>query len=151
MNEPRATARIGTSVGWLGLVLLVWGCGHVEYPSVTGKVTLDGQPLPNAVVSFMPDDEQGVPSLGVTDSDGIYTLQQTAELTGAPIGKYTVRITTYREGRPEAQPPVPGVPERVPAQYNLRTTLRAQVQPEANVLDFALISRGRIIQPPPDQ
>ena len=150
MHTPSVTALTWTNVGCLGLVLLVSGCGGIEYFPVTGKVTLDGQPLPGAVVSFMPNDEQGVPSLGVTDGTGVYTLRQTAELVGAPAGKYTVRITTYREGKPEADPPILGAPERVPEQYNIRTTLKAEVKPgeEGNDIPFELSSRGRIVRPP---
>jgi hypothetical protein len=150
MNPSRVAAR-SRSARWLGLVLMISGCGSVEYPAVTGRVTLDGEPLPDAVISFMPVDEQGVPTLGVTDSRGVYTLEQTADATGAPAGKYTVRITTYREGRPEADPPIVGAAERVPAQYNVRTTLKAEVRPGENVLDFELSSQGEIIQPPADQ
>jgi hypothetical protein len=112
---------------------------------------LGGEPLAGAVVSFMPDDEQGLPTLAVTDGQGVYTLAQTVDQSGAPVGKYTVRITTYREGRPEGDPPMPGVPERVPAQYNLRTALTAEIGPEENVIDFELESEGEIIQPPPEE
>lgn len=150
MNAPSVAALTWTNVGCLGLVLLVSGCGGIEYFPVTGKVTLDGEPLPDAVVSFMPDDEQGVPSLGVTDGGGVYTLRQTAELVGAPAGKYTVRVTTYREGKPEADPPIPGVPEKVSAEYNVRTTLNAEVKPEENAIGFELSSRGPIVQPAPE-
>ena len=82
MNAPRVAVRTGTRVGCLGLVRVVTGCGEVEYPSVTGRVTLDGRPLSDAAVSFMPGDEQGVPSLGIADGRGIYTHQQAADVRG---------------------------------------------------------------------
>jgi hypothetical protein len=133
-------------------VLVIVGCeARLQHPTVTGKVTLDGEPLPNAVVSFMPVDEQGSPTLAVTDRRGAYTLEQTADVPGAPAGKYTVRITTYREGRPEADPPVAGAAEKVPAHYNIRSTLTAEVRPGENVVDFELSSEGEIIQPPADR
>ena len=90
------------------------GCGS-EYATVTGQITLDGQPLPNATVSFMPEDEGGRPSFGKTGDDGGYSLQETIRVTGALPGKYTVRITTYVEGNAHEFPPVPTVPERVPS------------------------------------
>lgn len=152
MTPRHATTRTWIHLGWLGLVLTASGCGDViEYFPVTGQVTLDGKPLPDAVVSFMPDDEGGVATLGETDGDGVYTLRQTADSSGAPVGKYTVRITTYREGKPDADPPIPGVPEEVPAEYNLRTTLSAEVEPkEENTIGFKLSSEGEIMQPPSD-
>ena len=83
MNGPRVAVRTGTRVGCLGLVRVVSGCGEVEYPSVTGPVTLDGKPLPNAVVSFMPDDQQGVPSLGIADrATASAPSQQAADVRG---------------------------------------------------------------------
>ena len=138
--------RVGDRV-CRGVVCIVFlagisGCGGIECFPVTGTITLDGNPLADARVSFMPDDELGVPTMGVTDTGGVYTLRQTADQNGAPAGSYTVRITTYREGKPDAEPPVPGDPERVPPQYNLRTTLTAEVRPEENILDFELSSKG---------
>ncbi len=118
------------------------GCGGgMECFPVGGTITLDGQPLPAAKVSFMPDDELGVATMGVTDAGGVYTLRQTADQNGAPPGSYTVRITTYREGKPDADPSIPGVPETVPPQYNLRTTLSAEVGSEENNIDFELKSK----------
>ncbi|MFC1596434.1 carboxypeptidase regulatory-like domain-containing protein [Planctomycetota bacterium] len=152
MTPRHATTRTWMHVGWLGLVLTASGCcgDGIEYFPVTGQVTLDGKPLPDAVVSFMPDDEGGVASLGETDAKGVYALRQTADLNGAPVGKYTVRVTTYREGKPDADSPFPGVPEKVPARYNVRTTLSAEVEPKENSIGFELSSKGEIIQPPSD-
>ncbi len=117
------------------------GCGGMECLPVSGTITLDGEPLPDAKVSFMPDDEFGVATMGVTDTGGVYTLRQTADQDGAPPGSYTVRITTYREGKPDSDPPIPGVSETVPPQYNLRTTLSAEVGAGENILDFPLKSK----------
>ena len=82
MSAPGVAIRIGMRVGGLGLVRVVSGCREVEYPSVTGRVSLDGRPLPDAVVLFMADDEQNVPSLGIADMRGIYTHQQAADVRG---------------------------------------------------------------------
>jgi hypothetical protein len=144
--------RIGIHLGCLGLMLTVSGCGGgIKCFPVSGRVTLDGKPLADAVVSFMPEDEGGVAPSGVTDKSGIYTLRQTAEADGAPAGHYTVRITTYREGKPWADPPVPGAAERVPGEYNLRTTLREEVKAEENSIDFRLTSSGEIVHPAGDE
>ncbi|GAB4155661.1 MAG: hypothetical protein Tsb009_32480 [Planctomycetaceae bacterium] len=53
---------------------------------VSGKVTLNGQPLKNAEVHFMTDASD---SVGVTDSEGNYSLVQ-----GAIPGKNRVYIST---------------------------------------------------------
>ena len=69
-------------------------------------VTLDGKPLANAMVQFSPDG-QGRPSAGTTSSDGSYTLQYTADHSGAKIGEHTVTVSVvgadedYAEGEGE--------------------------------------------------
>jgi len=127
-------------------VCVLSGCGS-QYATVTGRVTLDGRPLPNATISFIPEDEGGHPSFGRTGTDGTYTLQETHRLNGALPGKYTVRITTYVEGNPDVDPPIPTVPERVPPRYNIETELAEEVKLEENVLDFPLDSKGTFVQP----
>ncbi|MGL4551752.1 MAG: hypothetical protein ACRC33_11235, partial [Gemmataceae bacterium] len=50
------------------------GCGR-PLASVEGTVTLDGRPLPDAEVQFLPDPTQGTtgpPSSAYTDPDGRY-------------------------------------------------------------------------------
>jgi hypothetical protein len=138
--------RIAYCVAPIVVTCVLSGCGP-EYATVTGRVTLDGEPLPNATVSFMPEDEGGHPSFGRTEADGSYSLQETHRLDGALPGKYTVRITTYVEGNPDVAPPIPTVPERVPAKYNIETVLTEEVKPGENVLDFPLDSNGKIVQP----
>ena len=58
--------------GFLGV-----GCGGGRGPqlgSVTGTITLNGEPLPGVSVTFIPED-QGSPSYGGTDLNGVYRLQ----------------------------------------------------------------------------
>ena len=118
------------------------------HPGVTGMVTLDGQPLANATMSFLPDNDQLEPAFARTDQQGKYTLQQTESVAGAPPGKYKVRITTYEPALTDMDPPVAGVPERVPAKYNIKTELLATIeQVENNVINFPLDSNGQIVQP----
>ena len=50
---------------FLGLACLGCGPGGPEIASVEGKVTLDGKPLPNAAVVFIP--ENGRPAGATTD------------------------------------------------------------------------------------
>lgn len=58
------------------------GCGRSsgDLAPVSGKVTLDGQPLPNVNVIFQPASDStsgptsGVGSIGATDTQGRYTL-----------------------------------------------------------------------------
>jgi hypothetical protein len=90
----------------LGLfVLVLSGCGDglgKLYP-VSGTVTLDGEPLKNAQISFVPDTDKGnkTPASAVGRvTNGSYTLT-TKDSPGAPAGSYKVMINTHYPGAPE--------------------------------------------------
>lgn len=114
------------------------GCGGgpndqpVVHP-VHGVVTLDGQPLANALVYFAP--EKGPSSAGVTDSSGKYELHDKTGLNGAVVGTHTVTISTDLDGSRKKEN------EKVPPQYNTKTTLSAVVKEGDNTHDFPLKSK----------
>jgi hypothetical protein len=110
---------------------------------VKGQVTLEGQPLPDATVMFSPVNG-GSPSAGRTDGSGNYELVYSRQAKGAEIGEHRVSITTADRGDPDADPPRPTVPEKIPAKYNSQTTLRAEVKPGSNTLDFPVKNDGPI-------
>lgn len=75
------------------LLVLVSGCGGAPegptlYP-VKGKVTLEGQPVPNATVMFQPS--SGPVATGVTDANGEFTLKTGAQ-EGAVAGTHQVSV-----------------------------------------------------------
>jgi hypothetical protein len=86
------------SVIALGLLVLTAGCGS-QFVPVSGRVTLDGKPLANAMVVFEPlsdDPNPGPGSTGKTDKDGRYTLTlMTGKGSGAVVGLHKVSITAY--------------------------------------------------------
>jgi len=83
--------------------LLACGCGDgPKVAQVSGVVTLDGKPYPNAVVTFQPQggntaDGAGMGSTGLTDEQGRYSLTTIDGRGGAVVGKHRVRIQTRRE------------------------------------------------------
>lgn len=135
-------------VGWglTALVLLSSGCGPggPEIASVSGRVTMDGKPLANAAVIFIP--ENGRPAGATTDSDGKYVLNFTQGRRGAIPGKSSIRITTERDGTPgENGKSIPGSRETVPMKYNAASTLTFNVEPNKNnVANFDLESGGPV-------
>lgn len=137
-----ATVAAGTAL----LALALSGCGGAGTAEVSGTVTMDGQPVPNALVTFTPEGE-GSPAYGRTDSQGQYKLQYTQDASGAVPGQYVVSISTYTDGDPDAEPPVPRSPETVPARYNVETELTATVDTSGKPHDFALESSGDVRQP----
>ena len=140
-------------VSLLGIGLVGCTPGGPQQAQVKGKVTYKGQPLAGATVNFTP--EQGQLAVGVTDSNGEYTLS-TGGSPGAVLGKHKVSITkvgAQAEGTANMTPddyakmakagkmPAPAKSE-IPTKYNNPTTsgLEATVTSDSskNVFDFPL-------------
>jgi hypothetical protein len=88
--------RVRLGVGLLLLAALT-GCGDPNQPKlvpVKGVVTLDGQPLSGAVVTFMPGATTPAGGgSGRTGKDGSYKLTFLRGGTGVPSGEYKVVIS----------------------------------------------------------
>lgn len=134
-------------VSGIGLLvcLATTGCGgNSDLARVEGQVTLDGEPLPDALVVFAPT-SQGTTSYGRTDQDGRYELFFSDREKGAYIGENRVEIST---GDVDPTMSGPGKPELVPSVYNERSTVTVEVTSGTNVHNFDLESdAGRVIQP----
>ncbi len=122
---------------WFVFVCLsiLLGCSDGQnLGSVTGKVTFEGNPLPNAKIVFRPED--GRVSTAKTDANGEYRLMYTKDQFGAEIGAHTVIITTG-----ELETTAKGervIPEKLPHKYNKRSELKEEVKAGGNVIDFKL-------------
>ena len=84
---------------WLFAIVLLLsiGCGGDDRVSdVSGTVTLDGEPIADATLTFMPQDG-GRPGFGITDANGAFTLTTFAEGDGAVHGAHSVTITAMEE------------------------------------------------------
>ena len=133
--RQRAGSRVGL-VTALGMCLAL-GCSGVdtgpELAEVIGKVTLDGQPLANARVVFIPED--GPASAAITTESGDYELVGKSGVKGGVPGNNRVEISTDLDGtRDKAK-------EKVPAKYNTASTLSVQVELGSNGHDFKLESK----------
>lgn len=129
-----------TALGLAAGVLLA-GCGGADGPelgAVSGRVTLDGRPLPNAVVQFQPIGTSGTYSAGRTDADGHYRLHYTRDRNGAIIGTHRVSVSTAAADAEDEQGNSSPVPERVPAQYNGESILTHDVKAGNNTIDLEL-------------
>lgn len=97
----------------MGLVLL--GSAGCEKPSnlipVTGKVTLEGQPLVHGTVSYRPQGDLTSPqATGPLDKEGTYRLYTDGQ-PGAPAGRYRVVVFAYDQ--PTSGPGHRGLPRSV--------------------------------------
>ncbi|MBL4886137.1 MAG: carboxypeptidase regulatory-like domain-containing protein [Planctomycetaceae bacterium] len=107
---------------------------------VTGTVSLDGEPLEKAQVTFEPqkasEEGWGRSSSAYTDAAGHFILQYKQNISGATPGLHHV-IISKREGDDPATSP-----EVLPVQYNESTTLTADVtQAGPNEFTFDLTSK----------
>ncbi len=128
--------RFGSVYLCLGvLIVAALGCGSKEpMGQVSGKVTLQGNPLPGAEVEFQPVDNRP-PSTGRTDAQGRYELQYSAQQRGAVAGEHVVRITTEQDPSDDG---TPGTPEKLPPKYNVQSDLKRTVKPGRQTIDFEL-------------
>ena len=137
--------RLRTSLVALMVALLPAGCGGShKTPPVSGRITLEGKPLANAMVSFVPvapvgDKNRPPSSVGITDADGRYSLVLNGdpETTGAMVGKHKVMITLGAQGASNDTKPT--FHKQLPQRYNRRTELECDVPDDGrNDADFDL-------------
>jgi hypothetical protein len=136
---------------FVALAVVVAGCGSEAYPTapVSGRVTLDGQPLANAALTFqpIPTADSSIPgpgSGGVTDADGHYTLSVVGTSSrGAVVGKHKVRITMFQKDEADDDRPRKAVKSLVPLRYNSKDTPLAFDVPAggSQAADFHLTSK----------
>lgn len=143
-----------SSLKWLlvSSLALLAGCtgvsadySNLDLASVSGTVTLDGQPLPNAYVVFEADDKTF--SFGSTDANGQYTLQFNSQRAGTTPGSKVVRITSNGAAGEVYEQDPDGVTEegtssasaeKIPAKYNTKSELKATIESGSNTFDFEL-------------
>jgi hypothetical protein len=156
MNRNVCSRLLGCVFAALLVFVLGCGSGASEYNnSVEGVVTLDGKPLGNVVVSFVPKNQsEGQPlvSTAVTDEQGRFKLQckrngRTDE-PGAVLGTHVVLVTDQMPDRktrsddPDAQGPA--LPKKkVPAHYGFPGTTQLTVEVTAEKHDYPLSLTNR--------
>ena len=126
----------------IATILFVTGCGSSgpQLGAVTGTVTLDGKPVPDATVTFVSKEPDGTSSYGMTDASGKYQLEFTTEKVGAMVGAHDVTIVTSRVSQSD-DPVTEKLAKtefiQIPKHY-ARGALTAEVKAGSNVHDFAL-------------
>ena len=142
--------RVCCLAGLLSLSLLLTGCGGSDGPPtyrVSGKVTLDGQPITKGQITFKDAAGQSK-SMAADIQNGTYSFLSTA-------GQKKIEITSLRkvEGKQHKFGGNPGDPigpnnpadiyeEAVPAIYNTKTTLEHEVKSSGtNQFNFDLKSK----------
>ncbi len=144
-------------VGLCFASLFCIGCGGgsdyvvPELMEVSGTVTLDGEPLSNTTVIFSPQPgTNGTGAIGVTDSNGKYTLKHQSDKSGIESGKYYVTFSKW--AMPDGSPIPEGktaadveAEEFIPENYRTVTESGpknvAEVKANGDTFDFQLKSK----------
>jgi hypothetical protein len=105
--------------------------------TVTGKITVDGQPVDGGLIRMVPVDGNSQPADSVVTA-GNYSItmpvgEKRVEIFWAPGGGG--KIDTASQGAEKA------IVQRVPAKYNTESTLVYTVEQGQAVKDFALSGR----------
>ena len=109
------------------------GCGDKNVGNVSGKVTVDGQPVQGVRVNFDPMFDGGTSSAGRTDGSGNYTAMLTADSEGVMVGKHTVSFggtMVDDAGNPTV---VAEIPEDL---QSGNSTIEFEVKPGSNTFDY---------------
>lgn len=126
-SADRAIPFSVTLLAVIGLSMPL-GCGgsKFEFADVSGRVMLDGSPVPEAKVVFMPTarnegGESGPYSQGRTDAEGRFELAtvEDSPRSGAVVGPHRVVVSTKRARLDPVNRDVEIVesPETIPWQY----------------------------------
>jgi hypothetical protein len=134
----------------IAAALAIAGCGRgADLAPVTGRVTLEGKPVPNMIVNFTPlGDTGGNGALGHTDSDGRFMLLDARSEPGAHVGEYKISFYPGASRTQQTDPAldVISVPSRggLPAVYldPDNTPLRAAVPKGGASIELALTQSG---------
>jgi len=127
---PAKAIRAFTPLAFV-LLAVIAGCGKTWSlnDSVEGTVTLDGAPVPNVMVQFVPDDlkVQYPTSTGTTDDKGHFQLTCQNGTPGAVVGKHNVVVLV---GRTDTG--APASPVAIPAVYKMVAETPCQVDVTAD-------------------
>lgn len=125
-------------------VAAVAGCGSSSEATVSGMITLDGNPIPKGMISFVPA-AQGTQSYATSDESGSYEVF-TGRTEGLRAGEYTVTVvaremptlTKTADGGPP--PPGKALTPRWYA-YPDSSGLSFKVEPGSNEINLELTSQ----------
>jgi hypothetical protein len=128
-----------------GFLVLTVGCGKGDpnRAAVSGAVSLDGTPLDEGSILFVPISGAQGAVTGGPIKDGRYQISRNV---GATVGWNRVEIRSVRNTGKKIQyapgtSPSVEVIQRVASQYNTNSTLKIEVHPSDNAADFHVSSK----------
>lgn len=138
-NQQARPAKLAWRCGaLLSALLIVAGCAESDpnRSEVHGKVTVDGSPIADGAIMFIPTDGVGQASGGKI-VDGQYTVN--AWVGPSKVAVRAPKKVGERKLYDTADSPVqPIMKESLPSTYNEHTTLTFDVQPGKNEHDIQI-------------
>jgi hypothetical protein len=145
----RRLAYLPVTLAGFGLAGCAGATDDLPRKAISGRVTLDGQPLARGSIAFDPADQgqQHPVSVGAAIEGGSFAIPAA---TGPTPGKYRVAILAPDAAAEAALPESPGAPPKrsqakvgaIPDRYNARSTLSADVTPGGpNSFTYELTSK----------
>jgi hypothetical protein len=121
--------------------MAIVGCDD-DRAAVQGTVTLDGQDS-EGIISFVPTNGRSTSAAWAEIKQGRYSLPAAQ---GPAVGNYRVEISWMRKnGKKFANVAnsmlAEQIAEAIPARYNQKSELKADITPGKNQLDFTLTSK----------
>lgn len=138
----RLRNQVAWTIPWT-LIVAAMGCGVANRAAVDGYVTLDGRPVKDGSISFIPVDGNHGRAAWDKIEAGRYSI---SVKQGPAVGTNQVEIRWPRTtGKMlPAVPPAPAseqIVEAIPARYNGQSELKAEIKPGQNEVNFLLKSK----------
>jgi len=121
------------------VVLLVAGCSGNK-AEVSGTVLLNGEPIEEGSINFIPVEGTTGPGAGAVIKDGKYYIPRS---TGVTVGKNRVELRAFKKSTRKVRDPngPPGAMTEArdpafPPEYNDNSTLTKEVRQGSNTIDF---------------
>ena len=133
MDRRFRSARVGVGCALLVALVGVAGCGGIRRIPTSGTVTLDGKPMPEGVLKFIPDASKGTTyrvSCSGPISNGRWDLvtsgmERADTGSGAPVGWFKVIYTHPNEG---SKAPGASAAPKVAAKYYQEATTPISIE-----------------------
>lgn len=124
----------------MGMLLLSSGCSGDGMVEVRGTVKLDGKPLVDGQIDFLPASDDGPTASAIIKNGAYATRVMPGEKTVKIEGYEKIGQHKYDPGNPDS-PMVDDFKPIVPAKYNERTELECAVTEETIEQNFELSSK----------
>jgi hypothetical protein len=148
-HRKRGTLRTTHLISSALCILCLLGCADSGPPTaeVSGTVRLDGRPIEEGSIQFIPVESSRGPSSGGVIQDGKYHIPRK---NGVIVGTNRVELRAFKNAGTKIQDPTapPGVRtearvQAFPPEFNDRSTVVQEIRAGSNTIDFDVDTKGK--------